>query len=324
MLFPLRSNAGWFHNEGTRAELEKRVRSYVLMYEELAFQDGRYTATYGQHGTFDLRIGADACAFDRNELIYYQPGGTPRMFVGAAEITIGEADASYEADFYPILAAGGLLGQPFVSMIDLDVTERAKGAARQLAAADLRHDELNATLPPNQFQRTGVMRSLYSDAFLASDLALPFSVDPNVANALAWKNRQIAGSVQAAPRSLFLNHWLALGLPNFGDLTWEEVHEKRSSRVGSDFRVMIERVVTTAAAAASEIDDPRELQEIVATNFTRELITELLERRATWGDTLFFIGWNLIPFVGQTAALKDMAEVLRDQQSWITMLAPGK
>lgn len=46
LYLPLRSNAGWFATEDTQAELENRLKTFLIVYDELIIQDGVYEVTF--------------------------------------------------------------------------------------------------------------------------------------------------------------------------------------------------------------------------------------------------------------------------------------
>jgi len=56
IFFPLRSNSAWFVGSDTRTSLEKRLKTTLLIYDEIVLQDAQYQCTIWENGSFDILI----------------------------------------------------------------------------------------------------------------------------------------------------------------------------------------------------------------------------------------------------------------------------
>jgi hypothetical protein len=117
IFLPLRSNAAWFASADTRKDLERRMKRYALLYDEVVLQDGRYSFTVIPTGSADQYTPSRMAGVDRSQISYFSPGGRFAIQVSREPggefhpLLEGEKIASYEVDFYPILHDAELLGR---------------------------------------------------------------------------------------------------------------------------------------------------------------------------------------------------------------------
>jgi hypothetical protein len=74
LFFPLRSNIGWFTNENTRLDLEKRIKNSLIIYDKIVFENGRYKLFATDKGIVDVNIPADDITWDRTNIYYFSKG----------------------------------------------------------------------------------------------------------------------------------------------------------------------------------------------------------------------------------------------------------
>jgi len=107
IFLPLRSNAAWFVEEQARSELERRIKIYMVLYDEITFQDGRYVSRAGETGSFDILMPSDRYPGDRTSISFCKPGHNFSVAVAGQKIIEGKAQVAYETDFYPIIQTLG-------------------------------------------------------------------------------------------------------------------------------------------------------------------------------------------------------------------------
>ncbi len=128
VLFPLRSSTGWFASADTRDELERRLKNYSILYDELVFQNRRYVVKFSETRSFAAMYppGKLPYPYDRDTIEYHSHDDP--FWVGVGDTTDGEflpmfegpVVDTYQADFYPVLKEAGLLGMSPARLQSLD------------------------------------------------------------------------------------------------------------------------------------------------------------------------------------------------------------
>jgi hypothetical protein len=328
ILVPLRASTAWFTEMGTRAALERALKHLIVFYDVVALQDGRYSCTITETGSFDHFANAGAAGeLDRTKIRYYAPGSQVKVAVSSTgdsgdwhEVLGGPIVAGYEADFYPIISDAGLLGAECFRWYDGDLEPAQKKEAKSRARTQSdAYGELDDILP-NRSHRVKVLEALNSDSILSHSLRLPFLAGPEVGNVLARVNSRMAANWASDSRGSLLQTWVDLGLPDFSVASWEHVHAIRESSPGRDLRRMLARITATAQEAMSHFATPDELNHEVALEFHRELIAELRDRLGSPLKTGISLATNLIPFAGVAAAAADVVNLWEERQSWVMLL----
>jgi hypothetical protein len=318
---PLKSNSVWFVEDKGRAELEKRIKNYTILYDEIIIQDGRYVCRVGETGSFDIMMSPDAYPGDRTKIKFYTPGNNFAVQVKGETIIGGKADIAYETDFYPILYDAGVVNASCYTWARIDLKDDEKKIVNKEVSADLNSEELNDLIPTYYFQKKNVIESFYTDSLLSFRIQIPFLSDHRMAPIINWKNQQSKIQFKDTIEELFYNFWLKIGLPDFGMLGWEQIHEIRESDAGNDYRKMINRISETINQNIGALKNQVDLELIVGSEFSRELVNELLSRLQNLRKVFFNLGLNLIPYasVAFTGA-KDLKELITKRKSWVSLL----
>jgi hypothetical protein len=183
LLLPLRSSTKWFSSEAAQLDLERELKNYVLLYDEVVVQNGRYLAKYSKTGFFDHFTTAAHIQSDRAKLSYHSPDDPFLVQVSAEPdgpyhpVFQGPITASYEVDFFPLLNAIGLSDVSFIKWWDADISHEGKQiveSATQVARSD---PELMASLTGDPFMRGRVLNGLYVDSLLAQEIGASFCID---------------------------------------------------------------------------------------------------------------------------------------------------
>jgi len=327
LFLPLRSNCGWFASEDTHAELARRLKSWLLFYDVIAPEDGRYRAFYTERGSFDWDLGVGAID-DRTQIRYYEPESDFAILVAAEEtgpfhsLLRGPAFARYEVDFFPLLHEAGITSAEYVRWISDDLTDEAKLIAKKSASAAIRAaEEDEAPASPNRWLASKIVQNLHRDAFLAGALDLPMSVDVQ-AGAVVSKSNELVGSEWAREATSVLQEgWLSLGLPDPSREPWDVILELRESAGGKDFRRVIAHLSQFASEVLSGGGSSEDFAEEARKLLVGELLAELLRRRASPGEAVINLALNLIPYASTAlGTANDVRKVVREHQSWVAVL----
>lgn len=328
LVFPLRSNAGWFLKEETRKYLESRLKTCFILYDELIFQDGQYQCTIWQNASFDVLLRPESIGFDRKKIIYFDPGTSASLLVGPDgqkaqhQIIGGQIESGYQVDFYPILSEAELLHEEYIKFVDLDLKDTIKQDAQKQAERDKNDLGLCKVLNLNVWHRKKVLESLYIDSALSLYFESPFSIDYNIGPAVNWNYVKYSKNYMPAIQDVFFTNWLSLDLPDFGALSWQKVLKVRESSAGKELRALIDRIIRQVSSLMEDTVDAKELQIIVGRLFTKELIQEFYAYLPSTTEAILNLGMNFIPCnIGAvTGGIKDAKELIKEKKSWISLL----
>ncbi len=196
---PLRSNAAWFGDENCRQRLERQIKSYLILYDQIIFENGRVRLTVLESGTgAHMQYPGNTFPDDRTKITYYEPGTpfsirfgeTPAVEHVALQ---GVAQATYEVDFLPIVHDAGLTDATFIRWSTIDVDGILESEINSRVWNDSFDKSLCAVLPENRYLRDHVLKGLYRDSIIARHLGMPLSVDEHAIPVLELKQRRAIG-----------------------------------------------------------------------------------------------------------------------------------
>jgi len=334
ILLPLRSNVGWFRGQETRKMLERIIKNYLIIYDKILIQDGRYECVLGESGSWDFFIPSKSINFDRTKIEFFKPSQKFSLLIGNEgskpkhPLNIGNVIAAYQVDYYPILNDAGLLNVDYIQWWEYDLNQKSKDFAKKEASGDERDEKLIKILPHHHFQRKNILSSFFIDSLLAFFAKLPFLVDEKILQIVRWKNEQAKQLWGPALRDVFLNVWISLEHPDFGNQSWEEVCKIRESRIGKNYRRMIQRVTNDVEKALPDIQNEKDIFGIVQKNFHKEIVKELQAKQMKPRTTFLNILLNLFSFshplasvgIASFSSAKDIWTQVKDKNSWINLL----
>ena len=326
VLFGLRSNCSWFAGPGTRAALISRVKNAIVLHDTVHLQDGTFASTIGERNSADWFMPPGTNP-DRSRVVFYEPGGRWGLRIKRAD-TDGPMQqafedttiAVYRADFYPILEEAGLLDSAFVTLVEAQLDSPSKLETEALARVDSRDEALAAELPPGDLLRDAILKGLHYDTALSLVTGLPLQVDPHCMSAISHKVVTQAGHWTTDGRGAVHSTCVALGLPNFGALEWDEVCEIRESAAGRDYRQMVDRASSAVVDATQGGLDQKEAEAEARLHVSQELVEEITQRRPGIHGLAFNVMLNLVPYGGVFGTAGDTIELLRSKRSWISLL----
>ncbi len=322
IFLPLRSNSGWFVDKEFRLEFERKLKNSIVIYDEIVIQDGRYIYRGGKTGNFDLFLPADQSGRDRREHIICETGKEFGVTLGDKKIIWGTAEAAYETDFYPIVYDAGIVGKEYIKWIPVDLPDKAKSTPKEFANLDIGGGELKQYLPETYYQQKNILESLYFDAFLSFHMNLPFLTDYRMTPIIQWKNRQVGMHFDKTVEDALLSCWISIGLPDFGELPWEEIIKIRESRAGHDFRNMVGQISSLIKTGYQDTKDQFDLELLVQQIFSQKLVNELRAKLPKPQTAFFNLGLNLIPWGGAVVlgGGKDLKDLIEKRNSWVSLI----
>lgn len=326
VFLPLRSNCGWFASGDTHARLARRLKHLLMFYDTIAFENGRYTATFGVSGSFDAMLPQNTVK-DRSKIRYRADGESFAISVAPTgsehfKPLIGGASVeSYEVDFWPLAMEAGITEAPFVRWVDLELAPEGKQAANNASRHAQRDPTLVQDLPDNTFIRSSAVKALHQDAILARALDLPMSTDERIASLIVRSNASAQTTWSPDALSILQRTWLSFGLPDPAAQSWDDVLESRESAAGKDlrrvFKILAIRAIEIMSAGQSQDD----WNDVVRKLFVQELVTEIMKRQLAKSEAVVNLGLNLIPYAGAAlSTAKDVAEMVKEHRSWVTLL----
>ncbi len=326
ILFGLRSNCSWFAGPETRGELVQRLKNAVVLHDQVGLQNGTFQCTVGERNSSEWFFppGTDP---DRSRVVYHElgsrwgigakpshaPGPMRRLF---SDITT----AHFRADFYPILHEAGLTESEFIFFVDVSLDTTAKLESEKLARADHRNPELAAALPEGNQLRLAILKGLNYDAVLSLLSGVPIHVDPHCVAAINHKVSAQADRWTADGRGVVHATCVELGLPDFGELEWDEVCKIRESAAGRDYREMIGRLGQQVVEMTHGGLDQEAAEQEAWKLVSHELVEELTKRRPGVGSLAFDVLLNLVPYGGVFGTAESTADLVSAKRSWISLL----
>lgn len=322
IFLPLRSNSGWFVNQNNRSELESRLKNCIMLYDEIVIQDGRYIYRGGESGSFELFLPSNQYGGDRKELAICETGNEFGVTLGDKRIIWGTAEVAYETDFYPIAYDAGIMGKDYVKWLAVDLPEKLKSTAKEAVDIDITDDELKQYLPDTSFQQKNILESLYFDSLLSFHIKLPLLTDYRMNPVIHWKNKKIGMHFDKTVENIFLNTWISIGLPDFGELPWDALIKLRESKAGQDFRRMVGQMSFTIRNNYHEIKEETELELLVQHFISKELVLQLRANLPRPQTAFWNLGLNLIPWGGGVVlgGAKDLKDLIAKRNSWVSLI----
>jgi len=322
-LVPVRSNAAWFGDTHCQERLTRQIKTYLVLYDRIIFENARYRITAGRDGQgVEVLLPGTSFPGDRSQISFFSPGAQFGVSVDGTALMSTTLEVAYEVDFFPMLHRAGLENSSFIEWSDRDITPGLKNAISQRVSRDLLSSELCDALPPNKYLGKQMLQGLYRDSLLAHFLKTPFCVAPNVTPVLLVQRRRAKLQWMAELPGAFFEHWLNMELPDFAAFSWDDLADFRESRAGVSFRRMVHDVCQRVTEILPDVKDQRDLDHWLAVEFNRELLTELFCRMTTRTSVVTSICLNFLPFGFIPAIAKDVRALFVDQASWLSVVRP--
>ncbi|MFH1852753.1 MAG: hypothetical protein ABIA75_10440 [Candidatus Neomarinimicrobiota bacterium] len=295
-----------------------------MFYDEITLQNGRFTCTVGETGAIDMFVPIDQ--IDRTKIRYFKPGETFKLLIGpigevpTQEVFGGRAIAYYEVDYFPILNDAEISNEPYLKWINVDLNDQDKRTAKEEIKKDKADLENIEGLPDFRLYKNKIIEAFYFDSLLAFRLNKSFLVHKNIYPIIDKKNQNIQRWYPSI-NNLFFSNWIKLGLPDFGNSSWEKVHELRQSIIGKDFRRMISDISIRVYNEMFNLKNVNDLANLINQEFSKELINEVQMRMKTQSEIVLNSAINMIPYGSVISVAKDINDFLNDKTSWVSLLS---
>lgn len=326
--FALRSNAGWFKNQDSIQNLVSQIKFALVCYDKVIFQDGTYFLDSTDTGT----VGLMANGLDETERQHsFGEGGNFSLKIGLPEKSIpmqtvisGKAKSSYKADFLPILKESGFLDEEYVHWTSKDYGEQIKEGIANLVKNDRQNADLTKLIKGQSFEKGYIIESYYIDIIIASKLKSMITFDRRIQSFIEAKNKTIVNKLLPDVTSPIFDSALNLDMPDYSQLSWDDVYKVRNSVAGQSFRDMIVTVRQTVLQELPNIKDKRDLTEETNKLFTKELFNEMSEFLPTSKSVSLGLIPSLIslaaPIAGFFGNANDLNKLIEKNNSWISLI----
>lgn len=316
ILMPLRSNAAWFGSPEARAGLERQIKVNLMLYDRVIFQNGRWHMTAGTDGQGMEHIWwKDQAPMGRTRIPYYGDSGPFSIHVGETCVLHSIAETSYEVDFLPIMRDAGILDTACYDWLNDEVKLSGEADEALSRSAEALVRKCADVLPKNAYVQWSLAKGLLKDAFTAQHLNLPVSVDYQVAPVVYELQRALILTHKPELRLQFVDRWIRLKLPDFGEWSWDTVLDVRESASGLAFREMVARVCNGVTDAVRNGASEGDIENLMALGFEQELIREVQKRQPTRGATALGLLLNLLPYGSILSVGKDLYALANEGES---------
>jgi hypothetical protein len=323
VFLPLRSNTAWFSDESGRLRFEALLKTHIALYDRVILEDGRLEITSDGRGQgMTIPLAPNSIPQDRRQINYFKSGGTFAVQVGNTPILHGNAAFGCSADFFPILSSAGLQDATYLEWFLGDLVDEIKQQCQGAADRDLYYKDgaLVGTLPNDRYMRKEIVKGFYRDSLIAHFKGATIGFDEHIRGFLDAKRVELSRSPSPAVQELLFQRWIDLGLPDFSQYSWEEIHVLHESDAGNDLRRMIARISNEAMAALQADATDSDLREIVAKAFEVELVQEIRVRRANARSVTISLALNFVPYGGIASGLLELNALSTDKASWVSLL----
>lgn len=326
LFMPLRSNSAYFTNNQSMESLERRIKMFMMVYDKVHFQDGRYTCSIAEDGgMFETMTPPEGLRLDRSEIYYYEPGSTSTLVFrvpGGPAIPAhqGILIDNYEVDFRAVMDKTGLANEEYIQWDVLDLNDAGKKVAKERAENEEVPLVSIPGLPQNNSRAEKVVEGIYMDSLLGFNLKLPIGIDHRAASFISYKQDQADLMFMGDIPSIFAKAWINLDLPDFSEYSWEEIHELRDTAAVNDLRDMISIIKEKVQRELPNIKNDKELLDLVDNEFSKEQLDWIRNRRATYSDAIIKTGLNFSIVGGAVGTMADFAQAYEDHNSWVSLL----
>lgn len=238
--FPLRSNIQFFEMQANQPPLISRIKQSILMYNNLIFDDGTYTLSYNEHGSFDSFVPPPQS--DRFQLeVPEEPSRV--ISLNARDERTGETfnliprsdnSHSYSVNFRKLLAKMNIENEPFIKFELKRLTHDGKQVLRE---AVRKTNDYKKFIDGNPFFTDKVFENFHNSILMSNSLNTPFMLDVLHDNLLKNLSQNII-KISDVRLDVFnrINELLQLKMPDFSSMKVDEILDLRKDKLFKKFR----------------------------------------------------------------------------------------
>lgn len=337
LYLPLRSNVGWFQNEGMKQAIETRIKEAILLYDEIIIEDGTYMATVFETGSFspyappgkidplNRRINFEHLQQTTEAEFRLGIEGTDRNEV----ILSGKTLANYQIDYYEIFHDIDLKSYSFITTVVINKDKFPEEAVRDMMQRNKSEVKEHLFIHDNYFMRKHIVENLNYDLLTSVLIESAILFDP-VHQAILQQKATIP-NIYPVKEHIAEQHLFSIAIPDFSTLNLSEVLDLREEPSWNNFRNFLRNATSQITSDPSILHDPNAFNSLIQRMVDKALFEEIEHDRMNQNRTVFdlLMGCiSLIPGFGIpttiAASSKSVAEYYQNQSSWVAFISKIK
>ena len=307
VMFPLRSNAGWFESEDLKSSLIDQLKYAFLLYDEVLIEDGTYELDMTERGGSSFWHPSGSLPKEQRKIIVERDLAATDLSLSVKEegssdpskpIVHGPTIARLKIDYFDILREVDLSDASFVRFVQLPDHEIPAEMHAEIMRASWRDTPLVKDIVPNQHLRSTLVKSLNRDLAISVLTGSAIVLDPSQYGLLQRK-------VSATPSfSLTLKdpqvaageRIIHLITPSLEGLDLQETIKLRQNKSWRSFREFI-RAVGSEVALTDKPISREQLHECVRSRVERAVFNEVLGAQGTQTGAIIDLALGAASFV---------------------------
>jgi len=337
VFFPLKSNIAWFRGDELRKEINNRIKQAVLLYDQLLIEDGTFEANVLKVGSSSFYLPPGCVPPDRR-LIEFERDLAPTTITlsiqphGKSQKTPllhGETTQRFKVDYFTIFKNLDLSSCDFIKLIVVPRNEFPQEAKSIIAQSTSRDKARFTSFHKSQFLNDLIIKNLNNDLVTSIWLRSAVVLDSMHHDLLKKKCLLPQEAFKFFPikEEAVLRELFSVTVPDFDQLSLQEVIALRQDKLWVDFREFVGRISDSVSQNPNMLIDYRDLQHEVTTAINRELFDELKNRHPTGIDLTVQLGLgltSLIPGFGLIStgisAANSVESYLQGKSGWFSFL----
>lgn len=326
--FPLRSNIGYFDEIDGYLSLIDRIKQASLLYDHLFFEAGVYDSVVYEQGVYEFwhpPVNIDIEELEHDRLAHQPTGGESALYVqlpGQSEmfsLVSGPVVRRLRSEFHTTLYKIHSDHIPWIHVEPLELTKEGEDIVKNMQGEF--RDYITSTQPDtNKWLAGKIAFNLGRDLLISSDMRSSASINSSFAPIVATKARYSPAPLLTA---------LEVSVPNFTELSWEDIDIIRNLPSLVEFRKKMYEIELSARLGADIHNEEGEysLKYRLLQAFNKELTKELREYQPKTAETVGNIGIDIaFELIGQMipgaglirSALTESVKWASAERSWIT------
>ncbi|NLG27976.1 MAG: hypothetical protein GX557_08700 [Chloroflexi bacterium] len=333
--FPLRSAVGWFRSRDGVAQVERRLKLAMLLYDELLVEDGTYMCALLENSRFsqyfppgtwvDRSVDYDKDIRNSEFALWLQPEGPGHEPVVLAN---GRTIAKYKADYHDLLDRCDPGRFEFVKRLSGSDDLLPEDAQRRVEYFTRQDEKRYARSKTNRFLIHEVLKNLNRDLVVSTLLGSAVVLGPTHGRLLRSKSLEALRAKGFAPQvePMVAQHLFTIRVPDVSSLSWDEVAALREEGTWPSFRRMVSDIARTVGASPdARVSLDSEVRDAIQAELCAQLERKQMSRLRLAVD-LVMGGLSLLPVpavgvaTSGVSAAQSVAQYLNDRRSWLAFL----
>lgn len=329
--FPIRSNIHFFEKKANQPPLISRIKQSILMYNNLIFDDGGYTLSCNEHGSFDSIVPPQQ--LDRLKLeVPEEPSRVISLNArdertGKTFNLIPHSDNSqnYSVSFRKLLAEMNIENESFIKFELQELTPHGKQVLRE---AVRKTNDYKKFIEGNSFFKNKVFENFHNTILLSNSLNTPFMLDVLHDNLLKNLSQNII-KISDVRLDVFnrINELLQLKMPDFSSMKVDEILDLRKDKLFKKFRYKLLDINNNLIGKDLSKFDKTQIDSL----FVNEVLEEIKEfapssKKLVVSGTLGLAG--AVPIAGIAASgvsvARDAISTYNFSRSWLAFIFKHK